>query len=174
VVLYTRDDYDTATGAHAWTGGLFDGKVRLPVRNFRDAAREIESTLAHEMTHWYVREIAPKCPLWLNEGMAQLQEGRPPGTVTAGLIRAARRGDRYTSLTELPATWSKISDRDRVALYYAQSFHFTDYLVNRYGWRSLGDLLRALEKKPDILEAFEDVFRVGLAQVEQDWLAALR
>ncbi len=85
VVLYTRGDFSTVTGAHEWTGGLFDGKIRVPVRNFDVAREQIKQTLAHEYTHVVVRDITARCPTWLNEGLAQVIEGRNPGSVRAYL-----------------------------------------------------------------------------------------
>ncbi|MAG55306.1 MAG: hypothetical protein CMJ83_03360 [Planctomycetes bacterium] len=175
VVLYTRGDYDSATGAHKWTGGLFDGKIRLPVRNYRRAAREIERTLAHELCHWFVREMADvRCPLWLNEGVAQLQEGKKPGGVTRRLITAARGGDRYKKFAALPKSWAGIKDRNTVSLYYAQALHFTDFLVRRYGWSGVSDLLRALKPGVSFKKAFRSAFRWSLADAEEEWLRTLR
>lgn len=174
VVLYTRDDYDQATGAHSWTGGLFDGKIRLPVRNWRRAEREIVRTLDHELTHWFVRQIARKCPLWLNEGMAQLQEQEKTGAVTRGRVRGAIAGERYTPIMKLPASWARIKSRDTVTLYYAQALHFTEFLVDRYGWPQLAALLEDLAEQPDFEKAFEARFRITVSHVEEDWLSGLR
>src|SRR5436190_6335365 len=74
VILYSREDFTATTGAHGWAGGLFDGKIRLPVRNFEQTRDSIKKTIAHEYTHLVVRDLCRKCPVWLNEGLAQLAE----------------------------------------------------------------------------------------------------
>jgi len=174
VVLYTRNDYSDATGAHSWTGGLFDGKIRLPVRNWRHAESDIVRTLDHELTHWFVRGVTRRCPLWLNEGMAQLQEGQQVGAVTRGRLLGAIADDRYTKMSKLPQSWSKIKNRDTVTLYYAQSLHFTEFLVKRYGWPDLAALLSDLSAGQSFEASFEARFKVELSRVEEDWLSGLR
>lgn len=174
VVLYTRDDYNAATGAHAWTGGLFDGKIRVPVRNWRLAAAEIKATLDHELAHWFIRKLNRRVPTWLNEGMAQLQEGKKLGAVTRARIKGAVNGGRYKPVSQLPKSWAGIKNRDLVSLYYAQALHFTDFLVKRYGWSALAALLQGWEAKDPFGKAFEKAFSAKLSLVEEDWLRSVR
>jgi Flp pilus assembly protein TadD len=174
VVLYTRGDYDVATGARDWTGGLFDGKIRLPVRNFAQARGEIEATLAHELTHLFVRSLTSRCPLWLNEGLAQYEEGRRRGRPGSPSLREARDQDRLPRIRSLPETWSSLKDRETAGVYYALSLGFTAYVIDRYGWRSVRDLLVALNGEMDFAKAFEAAFGLPLDQVEDDWRGGLR
>jgi len=174
VILYTRSEYKAATGAHSWTGGLFDGKIRVPVRNWDRLQSEIRATLDHELAHWFIRKLCPRVPTWLNEGMAQLREGKRPGRVTGERISAARRAGRYRSVASLPASWAGIENRDEVSLYYSQALHFTRYLVDRHGWSALASLLEGWRSGEEFAAAFKRVLRVDLASAEQDWLRGLR
>jgi tetratricopeptide (TPR) repeat protein len=145
VVLYTRGDYDAATGAKDWTGGLFDGKIRLPVRNFAQARDGIRATLVHELTHLFVRSMTLRCPLWLNEGLAQYQEGvRSAGMVTVTLRRRLE-DERLPRIASLPGNWASVSDRETVSLYYAIGLGFTQFLIERYGFGGIRDVLAELE-----------------------------
>lgn len=169
VVLYTRQDYDRATGALNWTGGLFDGtKIRLPVRNFRRDRRTIEAAIAHELTHFFVRSLAPRCPTWLDEGVAQIREGRPPERERARL-RAALSAGRLKRISELPTSWSSIKDAETARLYYAQALSFTDYLVRRYGWNAVAALLNSLGRGAAWRPLFTAAFAQDVDRVEDDW-----
>ena len=174
VVLYTRDEYSAATGAHAWTGGLFDGKIRIPVRNWRSAPAEIRKTLDHELAHWFIRKLNRRIPTWLNEGMAQLQEGKKPGGVTYSRIKGAVNSGRYEPVGKLPPSWASIKERDRVSLYYAQALHFTDFLVRRYGWSALAGMLEGWAPGQSFTEAFNKALSAELGLLEQDWLRRAR
>ncbi|NRA97694.1 MAG: hypothetical protein HRU14_15975, partial [Planctomycetes bacterium] len=174
VVLYTRDDYSAATGAHGWTGGLFDGKIRVPVRNWGLATREIRATVDHELAHWFIRKLNRRVPTWLNEGMAQLQEGKKSGGVTRARIKGAVNSGRYKPVLELPRSWASIKKRDQVSLYYAQALHFTEFLVKRYGWSGLAGLLEGWESGQTFEKAFNKAFSAELKLIEQDWLRGVR
>jgi hypothetical protein len=169
VVLYTRQDYERATGALDWTGGLFDGtKIRLPVRNFRRDRRTIEAAIAHELTHFFVRSLAPRCPTWLDEGIAQLREGRQPSAQRARL-RTALEAGRLKLVSELPRSWSSIKDAETARLYYAQALCFTDYLVRRYGWNAVSALLHSMGRGDDWRPLFATAFAQDIDRVEADW-----
>lgn len=173
VVLYTREDYASATLAHGWTGALYDGKIRLPVRNFASAGPLIEATLAHEMTHWFIRSAAPRCPLWLNEGLAQMAEGGPAADRAVALLRRAKSEKRLVPLAAIPEDWASIADGSLVALYYAQSLAFTRFLRDRYGDGAIRELLDEFRTKQETAAAVERVFHRSLADLEADWLDTL-
>lgn len=164
VVLYTRGDFDAVTGAKEWAGGLYDGKIRLPVRNFDRARSAIEATLAHELTHFYVRSLAPSCPLWLNEGLAQYQEGRRAAQLPKDQLRRARDEERLPSVASLPDSWASITDREKVALYYAIALSFTEHLIARYGFPAVRDYLVSLDAPR--------VFGKPLSDLESAWRLA--
>lgn len=172
VVLYGRKDYDLATGAHAWTGGLFDGKIRLPVRNFQAARERIDSTLAHELSHLFVRSLTSRCPLWLDEGLAQLRQGRRPASVRKRL-RSTLQAGKLVRIDELPGSWTSIKDRERVALYYAEALSFTGYLRRRFGMGALVELLGSLDAEETFGAAFRRVMGMSLEEAEAAWRSGL-
>ena len=172
LVLYSRGDYDQATGAHGWTGGLFDGKIRLPVRNYRQVAGTIEATLVHELTHFFVRSISSRCPIVLDEGLAQLREGRPVSTAD-GVVRAALAAGKAIKLADIPGNWATIADGETVRLHYAVALSFTGFLERRYG---IGPLLTLVEKLPGRLaddEVWTQAVGRDLATVQRAWLESL-
>lgn len=167
LVLYTRGDYDLATGANAWTGGLFDGKIRLPVRNFSSARARIEGVLAHELCHLFVHDLTRRCPTWLDEGLAQWHSGRSASTVRAAL-RAERDRGTLPAFAKMPARWTTIEDARQVRLHYAASLSFTSWLIEVYGFHAVLGVVRETAKGP-LDPALERAFGHPLSRLESNW-----
>ena len=75
VVLYTQQQFRDVTRTPGWSGGLFDGRIRLPVRGGLADRREFERVLTHEYVHAVVHSVAAGgVPAWLNEGLAAALE----------------------------------------------------------------------------------------------------
>src|SRR3989449_976018 len=71
VVLYTDEQFRDITRSPTWAGGVFDGKIRVPMRGALNDTRQLETVLAHEFTHALVKSLAPRgVPTWVDEGLA--------------------------------------------------------------------------------------------------------
>src|SRR5262245_40350928 len=74
VILYSKEQFRDITQSPSWAGGLYDGRIRIPVAGKIDEAA-LRRVVAHELTHAVVHTLAPRnVPLWLNEGLAVLME----------------------------------------------------------------------------------------------------
>ncbi|MCP5108947.1 MAG: tetratricopeptide repeat protein, partial [bacterium] len=71
VILYNEKGFFDVTRAPGWAGGLYDGKIRIPVKGVEGRERMLKRILFHEYTHALVHAITPRCPRWLNEGLAE-------------------------------------------------------------------------------------------------------
>jgi tetratricopeptide (TPR) repeat protein len=88
VVLYTNQAFFDVTHAPAWTSALNDGKLRLPVEGMESVSAELSRVLKHELAHSFVNQAARgKCPVWLNEGIAQMVEPQSADRYKRGLAR---------------------------------------------------------------------------------------
>jgi tetratricopeptide (TPR) repeat protein len=92
VILYRAEDFhEMIPGGPAWSEGVFDGRIRVPVRMPITAeGRElIKTILIHELTHALLahRSDGRAWPTWFNEGLAQYLScrGRPCGTFSFGV-----------------------------------------------------------------------------------------
>jgi hypothetical protein len=84
VILYTEKQFRDITRAPEWSGGLYDGRIRVPVAGASRAPAAFQDVLVHELTHAMVASLAPRgVPAWLHEGLAQHFEGSD--------VQAARR-----------------------------------------------------------------------------------
>lgn len=71
LVLYTQEQFSDVTRSPKWAAGLFDGRIRIPVRGALQNEAEFARVLAHELTHAMVHSVAPRgVPHWLHEGLA--------------------------------------------------------------------------------------------------------
>lgn len=76
VILYSDRQFRDITRAPAWSGGLYDGQIRVPVAGASQSPKLFEHVLSHELTHAMVTAIAPRgVPTWLHEGLAQHFDG---------------------------------------------------------------------------------------------------
>jgi len=57
-----------------------DGKLRIPVSGVQSVTPELARVLKHELTHSFISQMSSnRCPTWLNEGIAQMEEGKSSG-----------------------------------------------------------------------------------------------
>src|SRR5207302_2235365 len=77
VILYTQKEFMDITEAPSWAGALNDGKLRIPIGGLTAMDPELERSLKHELTHSFLNSLGRgRCPVWLNEGLAQIMEPR--------------------------------------------------------------------------------------------------
>lgn len=151
VVLYPPDAFREVTGTHEWVGGLFDRKIRLPITDVERDLPDIERSFRHEFTHLIVSEIAPACPVFLNEGLAQVMgEGRGQGTAKLAQFLDQRRIARESipSVSELPASFMEISDPEQVSLAYLVSYAFVDHAIKFHGTGPVMNWVQGVGGKP--------------------------
>lgn len=167
VTLYTRDEFRSATDLHGWVAGLSDGTIRLAVGKDPDPAA-LKATILHELTHHVVREIAPQAPVWLQEGLAQTEEGR---SVEAAEQRLRRAGTLEDNL--LSAEILRQDDPRKVALFYDAALAFTRFLDD--GQRgAIARLLRELGAGKQEAMAFREAFGDTRETLFERWRKSLK
>jgi len=153
VIIYTKRDYREVTRSPDWSGGLYDGKIRLPIGGLTDITPELRATLRHEYTHAVVRELTKgNCPVWLNEGIAELQGRLESNTPLAELGKTAKTGE-FFALRRLEAGFTGLGNRE-VRLAYEQSYALVNFLVSTYGWHRVRSILLNLGEGLAIDQAF--------------------
>ena len=144
VLLYTKSEYSSVTAGPDWSGGLYDGKIRLPIGGITKLNPQLRSVILHEFTHVLVAEITHNnIPTWLNEGLAQIEERKEfSPAMVAAMSRAPKEGDQL-SLKTLSGSFIAM-DRTQAGIAYQQSYSITDFMVKRYGWYDMQGILKAL------------------------------
>ena len=162
VVLYSKEQFRDVTQSPSWAGGLYDGRIRIPVAGRIDET-ELRRVLTHELTHAVVYSLAPRgVPQWLNEGLAILMErgGAPPP--------AAPVGETAPALNQLEGSFAKLSpDQARTA--YATSAAAAQALLDRAGPMVIFNLLTNLGNGMNFEDAFARAALMPYADFKQTW-----
>src|SRR3954471_1663243 len=117
VILYTREQFHDITRSPSWAGGVFDGRIRVPVQGALQNTAEFERVLAHEFTHALIQSVATRgVPTWLHEGLAECFDGGVIRQKEQALQRAASR----VPLGRLEGSYQGLTSKD-ASLAYAES-----------------------------------------------------
>ena len=161
VILYSRRDYRDMGGPH-WSAGLFDGKIRVPVRGLERLDEHIKTTLHHELAHAFIHAKAGKsAPRWLHEGLAEYVEGTRTEENGKLLARVINSGQSFNQC--LPTA------RCDVRLFYPAAASMVDYMIQKRGMGGIRDLLSALGDGDDIDEALNRVIGYDTSGLVRDW-----
>jgi Peptidase MA superfamily/Tetratricopeptide repeat len=142
VILYTNKAFFDVTHAPSWTGALNDGKLRIPLQGLDSVTPDLARILKHELAHSFVNQITMgRCPLWLNEGIAQAMEPRSLTSNGATLGQLFRQ-EHEIPLNALEGSFASFSG-SAAALAYDESLATVEYIRSTYG---MSDILRLLER----------------------------
>jgi tetratricopeptide (TPR) repeat protein len=143
VAIYKRDDYKNVTNSPDWSGGVYDGTIRLPFGSLGQITPPIRSILFHEYAHVVVFDLTRgNCPVWLNEGIAEMFGRQQFDPSIPGHGQAARKGT-FIDIRRLEGGFSGLSASE-ATLAYQQSYSMVNYIVQTYGWHRAKAMLTAL------------------------------
>ena len=171
VLLYTKKDFRELTAGPDWSGGLYDGKIRIPLGGATEMTPLLRNVLVHEYTHVVVYEMTKgNCPTWLNEGVAELEGRKEFNQPMAELGRVARHGG-FLSFPLLEQPFSTLSGR-QVELAYQQSYGLVNFMVARYGWHKIQEILRLLGTGMSVQDAIGSAlvdYGIDYSGVVNEW-----
>jgi len=169
VVLLPDDEFRELTGAHGWVAGLYDGRIRLPVKGADQREAEMLARARHEYVHSVLAPLGKRAPSWLHEGLAQEFEGR---SVAQAMRRVAAADPiPFASLRD---SFAATKSADRVRLQYDTALAFVHWL--RDGERAGGfrATMRALFDDAALVPAFEEAYGAGPEALYEKFTQTLR
>ena len=173
VILYTEQAFADITRAPGWVGAINDGRIRVPVQGLTSVSAELSRVLRHELTHSFIQQKTHgRCPVWLQEGIAQWMEGLRSGEPAILLVTAY---ERRTSLplAALEGTWMNL--QGGLAGYaYAWSLGVVEYIVATYGMGDIERLLDRVATEPSTEAAAREGLRMDYAELERETVKYLR
>jgi hypothetical protein len=161
-LLYPNQSFRDVTRAAESVGGLYDGKIRVPLGGLSHLHRGAKRVLAHELTHAIVHSKSRgRCPRWLHEGLAQISDGTPMTGVRQREVR-----ERLAALDDA-ARW----DEDNVSYPLAHSLVL--WLEERRGFPHLVWVLDLLGDGSSVDQALQRAYGDDYAALCRRWAAEL-
>lgn len=170
VLVYSAQQFrQLRQDAPEWAGGQYDGKIRVPLPNGELHADMVSRILTHEYTHAVLYDVANnRCPVWLNEGLAEYEAWKDTAPAWQILRRASSQGRLMPWAQLFAAGFSAMSAED-ASLAYEQSHSMVRFLVERYGFWRIKHLLQAIKQGASSQDALVAEFRLKLPRLEDNW-----
>jgi tetratricopeptide (TPR) repeat protein len=164
VVLYTREQFRDVTRSPAWAGGVYDGRIRIPVGGERLDTREFQRVLSHEFVHAVVHSVAPTgVPAWMGEGLAVLLEREGGSLPQKPGARA-----KTLQLSEVTRSFGTLPPGE-VGTAYQDSGSAVRFIVDRVGYHGLMALVADLGAGEEFERAFQNRVFMPFSDFEREW-----
>ncbi len=142
----SREAYLKATGAAEWSGGQFDGRIRVAVIEDGGAGAETRKRFAHELVHACLAGTG-RWPAWLHEGLAQRLSGEILTPEARAEVRAAAINGTLPRLNQMNQNWSLLS-ADHARLAYSSALYAVELFYLHH--KEFG--IRTLIRNPEFLD----------------------
>jgi hypothetical protein len=173
VVLYTNESYFDVTQAPSWTGAINDGKLRIPISGISQMTPGLSRVLKHELAHSFIAQATGgRCPVWLNEGIAQMVEPKSVSQYLPFLSQLFASGNQMP-LRALEGSFIGYGS-EQASTAYIESLGYVDYIRRTYGISRITDLMRDLNEGESAEEALKSVIHDDYSQLEYEYSRQLR
>jgi len=167
VSLYTDQAFFDVTQAPSWSAALNDGKIRIPISGVQSMTPQLASVLRHELTHSFIQQIAHgRAPHWLNEGIAQIEEGRTTASFGSRLSAVFSSGHQIP-LSQLEGEFTSFST-DEAAVAYAEGLAAAEYIRNTWGMSDLARIVQRVGAGQSIESAMRTTIHAGYGELENE------
>ena len=142
-----------------WAVACYDnGSIRLTYQPYSDSSVGVlYAVVRHEWTHLLVDLLTEgRCPKWLDEGLAQFMS-RPLMNFEKTRLQQAIRDRHLLPFHSLKKPFQHLPEQQR-RLAYLQSYAITRYLIQRFSFAALRDVLKYLGDRKSTHTAFQEVF----------------
>jgi len=157
-IVQSREAYRKSTDSAEWSGGQFDGKIRVPIFDPKVLDRAMLRSLGHETTHACLTMLG-HWPAWLQEGVAQKLSGDSLNAAQMKKIALLVRQGKLPRLSNLKQDWSRM-DAEHANEAYSLSLAAVELIWQEAGGEGLRNLLRNPERLPQVTAELDR--RLGL------------
>lgn len=174
VLIYETGDFKSISDWQKGVVGVYDGKIRLPLIGADLTSNEIRGIIWHEYTHAIIHDITKgNCPIWLNEGLAKVEEFKYIKK-DLSILKSAVENDQLISFVDLDSAFFTLTDEIRFELAYEESYTLANYLKKRYNLYKIKKILERLGNNETIESAFKEELNIKITEFEKRWLNELR
>lgn len=174
IIYPSKEKFRYVTDTYYWIGGLYDGKIRIPLSIELEVAEHFKGTLVHEYTHHVIHgKTKNNCPSWLSEGLAQYEdrsyeENREKEEKRMEVLSQSLEENTLVPPKRVTPLF-QTEDTELVNLAYYESYSVVKYLIARYGLKGVNRLLEKLGEGVSIDEALETVFHIDYQALDREW-----
>jgi tetratricopeptide (TPR) repeat protein len=172
VILYSDKQFREVTDAPGWSGGIYDGKIRIPIGGIEQETPSLRRLLFHEYTHAAVRALTPRVPTWLNEGLAQHFEGRVTAEGERQMLRRAQQDGRLPPLSLLEGSFLGLGGA-QAGHAYLVSLSAVQYMIDQFGMYRVRMVLDELAAGYNTDRAVQNALLVSFDDFERGWRRSL-
>lgn len=170
VILTEPDSFYISTDVPHFAGGLYDGKIHIPVDSknlLPGGAESLEHVIYHEYTHLVVHRISEhNVPLWLNEGIAEYFSRKEPKN---DYLKKSLLQNAYFPLPRLSNAIRNPSNIDKILLAYEEAHSVVTFIIDKYGFDKLQRILILFGEQMPEDEVFQSVLNMSFAEFEDAW-----
>ena len=138
-VVQTPESYRQSTGAAEWSGGQYDGRIRVALLE-KTPGEHTRQTFAHEIVHACLARTG-EWPAWLHEGLAQKLSGQVIPEAGRAEVRRMAHNNELPKLEEMGRTFSRLSAQ-HAAIAYTTALIAVERLYDAYGNTGVRNLLQ--------------------------------
>jgi len=158
VIVQSREAYLRTTGAAAWSGGQYDGRIHVALVEGLSIGPATRRVFAHEIVHACLANLG-KWPAWLQEGIAQKLSGDVLDSSSKAELETLIQARAVPKLERLSQSWTRMDDaRARVAYHLALAA--ADALYDGWSGYGIANLLRDPDRLPQVAAELDR--RLGL------------
>lgn len=171
-LLYSRENFRDITQSPSWAGAIYDGRIKIPAGGVVEKTGELEKVIFHEYTHVVVHRLAAgRAPTWLNEGIAEYEEGKDASGYNAQLSGFMAKNS--VTLKSLEGSFLRLSpDGARAA--YLVSLSATGYIIREFGVSSVRRILENLGGGMPLDSSIRSAIYLSYDDLERSWLDSLK
>ncbi|MDD5438798.1 MAG: peptidase MA family metallohydrolase [Candidatus Omnitrophica bacterium] len=167
VVFYSEPDFRAIFKQPGIVAGLYDGSIRIPLRSMSGVS--MKGLLAHEYTHAVLSIITDnRCPVWLGEGLATLEQART-GPVPLEFVKRAVREKKMLSLDILEQGFGSFEDLEAAAFAYQAAYTAASFIIATWGWSGMRSLLGRIKEGRHYTNAIDEEFLITQSTFERMW-----
>ncbi len=146
-IVQSRQSYGAAGGIE-WSGGQYDGKIRIPLARGSKIDAQTRRVFAHEIVHACMSNIG-QWPAWLHEGLAQKLSGDRLEPARRQVLQELAKAGKLPKLDRLGGNWSGASGV-QAAVLYAQALAAAEMFFQNHSHYGVRNLMQNPDRLPQI------------------------
>ncbi len=168
VILYDIQQFEAVVQMGQTVGGVYDGKIRIPVINEEGeelSDEEIRRRIYHEYVHVVVYELLKdKVPWWVNEGLAENFSKEFSNREKMILEKFVNNNGLipYNRLEKISLK-DMFASETKMSLAYLQSHATVNMLWSKYGQGRFLNFIQALKRSENPEEAIRNIYHLDYA-----------